>query len=227
MSFQTTVTFPSALVVHMLVEEYDDADIAMQKDAKAKKQDTPAISAVASYTKTVDLAQVMHLSDLPAVALAALQFGVKTRLSNAARTVATKDISDSESAVDGVIEAWMNGEWGAERESSAIPFNAKGVLSCAVSAAFPAKFASSDAAASYLCAAAEKLAQANGVASFASADDKTRAKIRRDVEKKARETVAVERAFLAEEKKRNDDRHARRMAAIGAKAEDDDGGMFA
>lgn len=222
MSFKTTVSFPAPLTVSLLVEEFDDEDEAAVKAAKAAKGEVPAIHPVGSYSREVDLSYMPGVASLGAVGLAAFQFGVKTRLANGARTVASKLLEDSEAVVDGIIEAWRNGEWGAERESSAIAFTERAVLAIAVNAAFPEKYSTSAAAAQYLCAAADKLAQADGVANFAAADDKLRAKIKRAVEKKASENAKVAMAVLRENKRREDERTARKMAALAGKSEDDD-----
>lgn len=224
MAFQTTISFPSPLVINLMVEEFDDEDLAAVKAAKAAKQELPVINAVGSYSKTVDLSFMPGVENLGAVALAAFQFGVKTRLANGARTVASKDLADSEAAVDGIIEAWHGGEWGAERESSAIAFGEKSILAVAVATAFPERFATPAAAAQYLNASADRLcaAQENGPANFAAADDKLRAKVKKEVEKKAQENAKVAREVLVETKRRDDARHARRMAALGgAQAEGD------
>lgn len=108
----------------------------------------------------------------------ALEFGAFTALRNSTGSCDT--LQEAETAIDRRIDAWLSGEWGAEREQSAVPFTANSLLAKAVERASGGQQTAAEAA-EKLSAIAEQTCVANSLAAFASLETADRAKIRKAV----------------------------------------------
>lgn len=182
-------------VLHLTVEG---------RDADADKDAAP----VAKFSRSVELAAFGPYDSLNDVGQEGLAFGLYTALRNA--TGSAKSISEAEEALDRRLAAWADGQWGADRESSATPFTANALIALAVERASGGD-QSAAAAAERLCAMAEATCKANGKPEFAALEPADRAKVRKAVvdsikESKPRIAAALaqleaERALAAQQRK--------------------------
>lgn len=166
-----------------------------------------------SFSRSVDLAAVFGTgyASLNEAGTGALEFGAFTALRNS--TGSAETLAEAEVAIDRRLDAWGNGEWGAEREQSAVPFTANSVICLAVeratSGAQTAAFA-----ADKLSALAEETCTANKMAAFAALEPADRAKIRKAVVDSIRKSKpAIAAAMLAIEDERAEAARKRRLAA--------------
>lgn len=161
---------------HKLSTKWDvDANgVMLFEQSGVDEKDAP----VGKYTVTLNLADHGY-NDLPSdAAKEALAFGFFTALRNG--TGSCDLITEAEETVKKRIEAFAEGEWGAERAPSAVPFHAKSPLVLAIIKAGAAADASE--VVPKLNERAEATIKANNVAaSFAAADDKARGKVRKAV----------------------------------------------
>ena len=150
----------------------------------------------------------------------AIGFGVYTVLRNATGSAETGQ--EAEEAIDRRIAAWDAGDWGAARESSAVPFSANTSIAKAVEAATKGAQSAADAAAK-LSAMAEELVKSNfeGIEGFADLDPKDRAKVRKVTQDKVLDSrPAIKAEYLAIEAAKQQEALARKAAAA-AKAKEE------
>ena len=170
-----------------------------------------------SFTRQVDLAQIFGAgyASLNDAGTGALEFGAFTALRNSTGSAETLD--EAETAIDRRLDAWANGEWGAEREQSATPFTSNALVALAVERASNGAQSAAQAA-ERLNALAEATCSANGKPAFASLEPSDRAKIRKaviDSIKTAKPLIAAALASLEAERAAA---AAAKKAAAAAKA---------
>lgn len=157
---------------------------------------------VRKFARSMNLAETFGsgYTALNEAGQSALEFGAFTALRNA--TGSCESIDEAEAAIDRRMEAFANGEWGAEREQSAVPFTKNHVLCIAVERASGGQ-QTADEAATKLSAKAEETCKANGLAAFASLEPADRAKIRKavvDAVKTSRPAIAAALTLIEAER---------------------------
>ena len=172
---------------------------------------------IGSFTRSVDLAQVFGsgYTSLNDAGTGALEFGAFTALRNSTGSAETLD--EAEAAIDRRLDAWANGEWGAEREQSATPFTANALIALAVERASNGAQPAA-AAAEKLNALAEATCAANGKPAFASLEPSDRAKIRKAVVDSIKASKPLIAAALASLEAERAAAAAAKKAAAAAKA---------
>lgn len=125
---------------------------------------------------------------------AALDFGAFTALRNSTGSCDT--IDEAEAAIDRRLDAWNDGEWGAEREGSATPFTKNALIAQAVERASKGAQSAEEAAVK-LSALAESTCTANNLAAFATLEASERAKIRKAVVESIKESKPAIAAALS------------------------------
>ena len=151
---------------------------------------------VAKFSRSIALADIFGAgySSLNDAGTGALEFGAFTALRNS--TGSCEDIAEAEAALDRRLDAWTSGEWGAEREQSAVPFGFSALICQAVEKASNGA-QSAVQAAEKLSAMAEATCAANGKPAFASLEPADRAKIRKAVVDAVKESKPLIAAVLA------------------------------
>lgn len=170
-----------------------------------------------SFTRSVDLAQVFGsgYSTLNEAGTGALEFGAFTALRNSTGSAETLD--EAETAIDRRLDAWANGEWGAEREQSATPFTSNALISLAVERASNGAQTASEAA-EKLNALAEATCAANSKPAFSALEPSDRAKIRKAVIDSIKTSKPLIAAALASLEAERAAAAAAKKAAAAAKA---------
>lgn len=163
---------------------------------------------VGKFQKTLNLGELFKgYAQLDELGQSALEFGAFTTLRNA--TSASDTLSEAEAAMDRRIDAWLSGEWGAEREQSAVPFTENALIAKAVERASNGAQSAAEAAVK-LSALAEATCTQNGLAAFAALETADRAKIRKGIVDAIKESKPLIAAALAQ-------LEAERAAAAAAK----------
>lgn len=157
---------------------------------------------VRKFDRSINLASIFGegYTALNEAGSGAVEFGAFTALRNSTGSCDT--IDEAEQAIDRRIAAWESGEWGAEREQSAIPFTANALIAKAVAKATNGA-QPADVAAEKLCAMAQATCDANSFGEFASLEPAERAKIRKavvDQIKKSKPAIAAALAQLEAER---------------------------
>lgn len=170
---------------------------------------------IGKFSKSLNLGELFKgYASLDELGQSALEFGAFTTLRNA--TGAADTLAEAEAAMDRRIDAWLSGEWGAEREQSAVPFTENSLLAKAVERASNGAQSASEAAAK-LSAIAETTCTQNGLAAFASLETADRAKIRKAVVDSIKENKPLIGAALAQLEAERAAEAAKRKADAAAK----------
>ncbi len=172
---------------------------------------------VSKFKRGFDLAELFGAgySSLNEVGQSALEFGAFTALRNSTGSADT--VEEAETAIDRRIEAWASGEWGAEREQSAVPFTANAMICKAVERATEGAQTAAFAA-ERLSALAEETCTANNLAAFAALDAPERAKIRKAVVDSIRKAKPIIAAALIQLEAERDEAALKRKREAAAKA---------
>ena len=183
------------------------------REPEASKDAAP----LGSFTRAVDLAAIFGAgySTLNDAGTGALEFGAFTALRNSTGSAETLD--EAEAAIDRRLDAWNNGEWGAEREQSATPFTSNALIALAVERASNGAQTAAQAA-ERLNALAEATCAANNKPAFSTLEPADRAKVRKavvDSIKAAKPLIAAALASLEAERAAA---AAAKKAAAAAKA---------
>ena len=176
------------------------------------------------FSRSLDLnSLVPSFSTLPEVAQEALSFGLFTALRNS--TGSCDDLEEAQAAVDSRLEAWASGDWGAARESSAVPFTPNHLLCKAVEAASKGQQTAAQAAEKLNTMVADGLA-ASGIPSFSGMEAPERNKARKaciDQVLKGKPAIAAAYAKLEAERAAEAAARKAKAAEAAASSEDDDG----
>lgn len=169
------------------------------------------------FTRSVDLAAMFGAgyTSLNEAGTGALEFGAFTALRNS--TGSAETIDEAETAIDRRLDAWANGEWGAEREQSATPFTANALIALAVEKASNGAQTAS-AAAERLNELAEATCAANSKPAFSTLEPSDRAKIRKAVVDSIKASKPLIAAALASLEAERAAAAAAKKAAAAAKA---------
>ena len=183
------------------------------REPEASKDAAP----LGSFTRSVDLVQIFGAgyTSLNEAGTGALEFGAFTALRNSTGSAETLD--EAETAIDRRLDAWANGEWGAEREQSATPFTANALIALAVERASNGAQSASEAA-EKLNALAEATCAANGKPAFSALEPSDRAKIRKAVVDSIKTSKPLIAAALASLEAERAAAAAAKKAAAAAKA---------
>lgn len=183
------------------------------REPSADKDSAP----LAAFTRSVDLAQVFGAgyASLNEAGTGALEFGAFTALRNS--TGSAETIDEAEAAIDRRLDAWSNGEWGAEREQSATPFTANALIALAVEKASNGAQTAAQAA-ERLNELAEATCSANGKPAFSALEPADRAKIRKAVVDSIKASKPLIAAALASLEAERAAAAAAKKAAAAAKA---------
>lgn len=183
------------------------------RDPEAEKTAAP----FSKFERSVILAEAFGQAygQLNEAGAAALEFGAWTALRNATGSCDT--ISEAEEAVDRRLDAFNRGEWGAEREGSAIPFTKNHALSQAVERATKGA-QDAQAASEKLSAMVVAACAANGLSEFAKLEPAERAKLRKQIVDQIVKAKPAIGAALAQVEAERQAEAAKRKAAAAAKA---------
>lgn len=198
--------------IHKLSSSWEVKGGVLKMKVEARMPDADKDSApISSFERTIHLAETFGAgyTSLNDAGTGVLEFGAFTALRNS--TGSCESISEAEAAVDRRLEAWANGEYGAEREQSATPFTANSMLARAVELASSGAMSAEDAAAK-LSDMAEQTCAANGKPAFSALEPTDRAKIRKAIVDSVRESKPLIGAALAK-------LEAQRMAEAAARKE--------
>lgn len=199
---------------HKLSTSWDVTGGILAINVEAREPDASKDAApIGSFKRSVTLAEIFGTgySSLNEAGQAALEFGTFTALRNSTGSCDT--LSEAESAVDRRLEAFSAGEWGAEREGSAVPFLASHPLAIAIERASKGAQSAADAA-SRLCDMTSAACAANSLPAFASMDATERAKLRRQVvDSIIKSKPAIAAAFAQVDAERQAAAAARKAAA--------------
>lgn len=154
------------------------------------------------FKRTINLAEIFGsgYASLNEAGQAALEFGVYTALRNGTGSCDT--VTEAEASVDRRLEAFASGEWGAEREGSAVPFTANHALAAAVEKATKGAQTAAQAA-EKLSEMAHAACAANNLPAFAAMEPADRSKLRKqvvDAVLKAKPAVAAAHALIEAER---------------------------
>ena len=204
--------------IHKLSSTWSVKSGVLSLTIEAREPDASKDAApLGSFTRTVDLASVFGsgYSTLNEAGTGALEFGAFTALRNSTGSAETLD--EAETAIDRRLDAWANGEWGAEREQSATPFTANALIALAVERASNGAQSASEAA-ERLNALAEATCTANNKPAFASLEPAERAKVRKAVVDSIKASKPLIAAALASLEAERAAAAAAKKAAAAAKA---------
>ena len=205
---------------HKLSTDWTHANgkLSLSVEARDTDADKDALP-IGTFKRSINMLDVFGkgYADLNDAGQAAIGFGAFTALRNSTGSCDTLD--EAETAVERRLDAWANGEWGSERESSATPFTANAIIAMAVERASNGAMSAADAAIK-LCEHAEATCSANDVGAFAQLDAADRAKIRKAVVDAIRSTKpAIAAAYLLIESERAEAANARKRNAAMKAAE--------
>ena len=183
------------------------------RDPDAEKTAAP----VGKFNRSLDLTEAFGQAygQLNEAGVAALEFGAWTALRNATGSCDT--LQEAEEAIDRRLDAFQRGEWGAEREGSAVPFTKNHALAQAVERATKGQ-QSAEAAAEKLSAMVIAACAANGLSEFAKLEPSERAKLRKQVVDQIVKAKPAIGAALAQVEAERQAQAAARKAAAAAKA---------
>jgi len=204
--------------IHKLSSTWSVKSGVLSLTIEAREPDaTKDAAPLGSFTRSVDLASIFGAgySSLNDAGTGALEFGAFTALRNSTGSAETLD--EAETAIDRRLDAWANGEWGAEREQSATPFTANALISIAVERASNGAQSASEAA-ERLNALAEATCTANGKPAFSALEPSDRAKIRKAVVDSIKTSKPLIAAALASLEAERAAAAAAKKAAAAAKA---------
>ena len=204
--------------IHKLSSSWSVKSGVLSLTIEAREPDASKDAApLGSFTRSVDLASIFGAgyTSLNDAGTGALEFGAFTALRNSTGSAETLD--EAETAIDRRLDAWANGEWGAEREQSATPFTANALIALAVERASNGAQSASEAA-ERLNALAEATCTANGKPAFASLEPADRAKVRKAVVDSIKASKPLIAAALASLEAERAAAAAAKKAAAAAKA---------
>lgn len=166
---------------HKLSSNWDVTGGVLSLSIEARNPDDDKTAApLGQFKRSINLSEVFGAgyTSLNEAGQAALEFGVYTALRNGTGSCDT--IAEAEANVDRRIEAFTAGEWGAEREGSAVPFTANHALSAAVEKATKGAQTAQQAA-ERLSEMAHAACAANALPAFAAMEPAERSKLRKQV----------------------------------------------
>lgn len=203
---------------HKLSSSWDVKNGSLSLAIEAREPEAAKDAApIGKFSRSISLTDVFGAgySSLNEAGQAALEFGVFTALRNGTGSCDT--LAEAEASIDRRLEAFAAGEWGAEREGTAVPFNANHPLAIAVERASKGAQTAAEAA-EKLSALAEAACAANGLPPFASMEGTDRSKLRRQiVDQITKGKPAIGAAFAQVEAERQAEA-AKRKADAAAKA---------
>ena len=204
--------------IHKLSSAWNVKNGTLSITIEAREPDASKDAApIGSFTRTVDLASLFGAgySSLNDAGTGALEFGAFTALRNS--TGSAETLGEAEAAIDRRLDAWNNGEWGAEREQSATPFTSNALIALAVERASNGAQPASEAA-EKLNALAEATCSANNKPAFSALEPSDRAKIRKAVVDSIKASKPLIAAALASLEAERAAAAAAKKAAAAAKA---------
>lgn len=174
-------------------------------------------AALGSFKRSMNFAECFGQAygQLNEAGAAAIEFGAWTALRNSTGSCDT--LAEAEEAVDRRLEAFARGEWGAEREGSAVPFTKNHALSQAVERATKGA-QDAQAAAEKLNAMVTAACAANNLGEFARLEPTERGKLRKQIVDQIVKAKPAIGAALAQVEAERQAEAAKRKAAAAAKA---------